>query len=257
MRAFPHILLVCVATLTSYGQVTNVWQVGLDDGGWPFGDGGGPNTSFLQENGATNALPGSPITATDTSGASDNDYYFSGLYSTAIPSATTFYGPYAPIGLVSANEEGAERAFAGGDLDWRIHFNLPGTLTPGTFLTFTWEPLNLDDLNATNFDPRFGAEVYFNGVLVQNQVITRPGQLNTAVTTNPFSLASVNAVTGPGADNIVSLKGISYNGAPGGGNWMGFDYASLDSSPVPEPSTAMMLIFGAMGAVPFLRRRRS
>lgn len=65
----------------------------------------------------------------------------------------------------------------------------------------------------------------------------------------------MNAVTGPGADNIVSLRGISYNGVPGGGNWMGVDYVQLDAQVVPEPSTAMMLLLGAIGAVPFLRRR--
>jgi hypothetical protein len=37
---------------------------------------------------------------------------------------------------------------------------------------------------------------------------------------------------------------------------MGIDYVQLDAQVIPEPSTAMMLIFGAMGAVPFLRRRR-
>ena len=78
-------------------------------------------------------------------------------------------------------------------------------------------------------DPRYGIEVYFNGVLVQTQIssfacanwirITRPPQ---------FSLASVNAQVGPGFDNIVSLKGINYNG-DGGGNWMGIDYIQLNA----------------------------
>ena len=35
------------------------WSVGRDDNGWPAGDGGGPNTSFMQETGV-NELPGNP-----------------------------------------------------------------------------------------------------------------------------------------------------------------------------------------------------
>lgn len=250
MRKFSLSLLVCAATaLTSHAQLQ--WMVGLNDGGWPAGDGGGPNTSFLQENGATNPLPGNPVTAVEGPSGADNDYYFSGIYSTVIPGN----GAYAPVGLVTANEEGAERAFAGGDLDLRYHFNLDSALRPQDTLSFTWEPLNLDDPNATNTDPRFGVLVFFNGVMVQNQVIIRAPQLNVGVTTSQFTLASVDAVTGPGADNIVSLRGVNYN-AEGGGNWMGVDYVQLDAQVVPEPSTAMMLLFGVMGAVPFLRRRR-
>ena len=46
-------------------------------------------------------------------------------------------------------------------------------------------------------------------------------------TTPEFSLASVDAQVGPGFDNIVSLRGINYNG-DGGGNWMGIDYVQLN-----------------------------
>lgn len=253
MRTFPLFLLLCTATaLTSQAQLQ--WMVGRDDNGYPVGDGGGPNTTFVQENAVINPLPGSPSNP-EVNQQSDNDYYFSGIYSTVIPGNSAFYGPYAPIGLVGVNEEGAERAFAAGDLDLRYHFNLAGSLQPIDTLTVTFDATNLDDLNATNFDPRFGIEIYFNSVLVQPQIIIRPAQIDQDFTTAQFTLASVNAQTGPGADNIVSLRGISYNGAPGGGNWMGIDYVQLDAQVVPEPSTAMMLLFGAMGAVPFLRRR--
>jgi hypothetical protein len=37
----------------------------------------------------------------------------------------------------------------------------------------------------------------------------------------------VNGQTGPGFDNIISLKGVNYN-AEGGGNWMGIDYVQLN-----------------------------
>ena len=252
MRTLPLYLLLCSATaVTSHGQLQ--WMVGRDDQGWPAGDGGGPNTSFVQENGTINPLPGSPNNP-EVNQQGDNDYYFAGIYSTAIPSVTSFYGAYTPIGFVAANEEGAERAFAAADNDLRYHFNLASSLRPIDTLTVTFDANNLH-ADAGIADPRYGIEVLFNGVLVQPQIIIRPAQLDQDFTTAQFTLGSVNAVTGPGADNIVSLRGINYN-AQGGGNWMGIDYVQLDAQVVPEPSTAMMLIFGAMGAAPFLRRRR-
>jgi hypothetical protein len=125
---------------------------------------------------------------------------------------------------VARNEEAAERAFAGADLDLRYHFNLPAGLSLDTPLTFSFDPMNLDDTAA---DMRFGASVYVNNVLVLPEVIIRPGQLNRTIFTPPFSLTQVNAQTGQDPDNIVSLRGISYS-ADGGGNWMGLDYVRLD-----------------------------
>src|SRR5215813_8937630 len=131
------------------------------------------------------------------------------------------------------NEEAAERAYAGGDLDLRYHFNLPDTLLPTDLLSVTFDALNLNTESIP--DPRFGVEVYFNGVLVQTQIVIRPAQTGVPYTTPQFTLADVNAQVGPGYDNIVSLKGISYNN-DGGGNWMGIDYVQLNpvkSSPFP------------------------
>jgi len=65
-------------------------------------------------------------------------------------------------------------------------------------------------------------------------VIIRPAELDVDYTTAPFSLASVGAETGPGADNIVSLRGISFNN-DGGGNWMGIDYVKLDPAAAVAP----------------------
>ena len=114
------------------------WSVGLNDNAWPVGNGGGPNTTFVQENGVLNPLPGSP-TSPEVNQQADNDYYFAGVYSTVIPSN----GNYQPVGEVPVNEEAAERAFAGADSELRYHFNLPSTLTSSNLLSVSFDPLSL------------------------------------------------------------------------------------------------------------------
>jgi len=234
IRILYSLLLLAASSLTSHAQL--IWACGTNDNAWPLtGTDGGPAANFVQENGSINDLPGSPDSTPDPRGA-DNDYYFAGLYTKALPSVVAAYMDYTPIGEVAANENAAERAFAAADNDLRYHFNLPTTLRTNDLLTLTWDPLNLHTDGQA--DPRYGVEVYFNGVLVQTQIVVRPSQLNRAVTTPSFSLASVNARTGPGHDNIVSLRGINYN-AEGGGNWMGVDYVQLnkvDSTPQPPKS---------------------
>jgi hypothetical protein len=201
------------------------WGVGLDDGGWPLDlPGGGTNAAFVQENGFITPLPGEAVSMRVSQGA-DNDYYFAGIYTNVIASATNFYGPYMPLGEVYVDEDAAERAFAAADNDLRYHFNLPISLGTNALASVTFDALNLHTDGQA--DPRYGIEVYFNGVLVQTQIVIRPIDLNTPFTTPEFSLASVNAKTGPGFDNIVSLKGINYN-ADGGGNWMGIDYVQIN-----------------------------
>ena len=202
------------------------WAVGQDDDGWPVGDGGGPNATFVQENGSINELPGSPYNH-EIAQQADNDYYFAGVYTNVIDAN----GAYTPVGLVPRNEEAAERAFAGGDLDLRYHFNLPSTLKPTNQVAVTFDAFNLDDSVA---DPHFGIEVYFNNVLVQPEITIRTNQLGVAYTTPAFTLASVNAQMGLGSDNIVSLRGVSYN-ADGGGNWMGIDYVQLNAAGDTQP----------------------
>src|SRR3954471_18457253 len=99
-------LLLLSATLVP-GKAAVVWMVGMDDNGWPVGDGGGPNATFVQETG-TNPLPGNPNNP-EVAQQADDDYYFAGLYNTVISSN----GAYTPVGLVPVNEEAAERAFGG------------------------------------------------------------------------------------------------------------------------------------------------
>src|SRR5439155_25991694 len=181
------------------------WTVGIDDNDWPLtGTGGGPNAVFVQETGGISALPGSPSNVpTDPPTASaDNDYYLAGVYTTVITGVTNFYGDYTPVDVVAANEEAAERAFAGGDLDLRYHFNLPSSLKTSDMLTVTFDANNLDE-RVGNTDPRHGVIVYFNGLLVQPEIVIRPAQLDVDYTTPQFSLASVNAQAGHGFDNIV------------------------------------------------------
>jgi hypothetical protein len=225
------VLLFSAAALTSEAQL--LWTVGRNDNGWPVGDGGGPDTTFVQEAGI-NGLPGRADNA-EADGQSDDDYYFAGDYSTVIDSVVAAYGDYSPIGLVEVNEESAERAFAGTDNTKRYHFNLPDGMQPTDLMSVSFDALNLDT-GVNNSDPRYGIEIYFNGVLVQPEILIRPAQFNKTYTTPQFSLASVNAQAGAGFDNIVTLKGISYSG-DGGGAWMGIDYVQLDQAtePVPQP----------------------
>lgn len=203
--------------------------VGKDDNGWPIGDGGGANATFVQEAG-TNELPGNPASP-ETNGQADDDYYFAGIYTSAIPNVTTVYGAYEPVGIIPRNEEAAERAFAGTDNDKRYHFNLPDSLKPTDKIVVRFDANNLHEEGQS--DPRYGVEIYFNGVQVQSEIMIRPANLDTDYTTAPFTLASVHAEVGAGKDNIVALKGINYN-ADGGGNWMGIDYVQIDFPPSAE-----------------------
>src|SRR2546429_271405 len=153
------IVLWCLLFSTIFtAQAQLLWTVGLDDNGNPFnettpGDGGGPNATFVQENGVINPLPGVPDSP-ELDRQADNDYYFAGVYTTVIASVTARpeNGDYTPIGEVAADEEAVERAFAADDLDLRFHFNLQSNLGPTNLLTVTFDADSLD----TRFtDPRF------------------------------------------------------------------------------------------------------
>src|SRR5437773_804303 len=150
-------LLLTATTFTTQAQL--LWTCGMHDGAWPVGDGGGANTTFVQENGSINPLPGVPDSP-EVNGQADNDYYFAGVYTTVIPSITAIpeYGDYTPVGDVAIKEEAAERAFAAADNDLRYHFNLPSSLKTNDMLTVTFDANNLNQ--GANTDPRYGIEVY-------------------------------------------------------------------------------------------------
>lgn len=219
-------------------QAATIWQLGAPGRGWPIdGVGGGPEVDFYQENGNVNPAPGS-ATSTLADTLNDNDYYFAGIYP-------------GPIGIVPSDELGFERAYAGADTSMRIHSNLIG-VNPTDLITVSFEANNLHENAATHNDPRWGVEIYVNGVQLMSELVIRPAQLNT-VFTSPAVSASALGIA-PGSDNIVELRGISYN-ADQGGNWMGLDYYQLDAAPIPEPSAPLFIAIVAGGAA-FLRRRR-
>lgn len=244
LRFLSSTLTIFTAS-TVASQAALVWQVGLDDNGWPVGDGGGPNATFVQEAGV-NPLPGVP-NSPEVDAQADDDYYFAGIYSTQVDGGAA----YAPVGIVAANEEAAERAFAGTDNSLRYHFNLPASLGATDLLSVTFDALNLDGNGA---DPRYGVEVYFNGTQVMSEQIINTALLDVDFTTPTFTLASVNAQIGAGFDNYVELRGVNYS-ADGGGAWMGIDYVQLDATPIPEPTAPLLLALAASGLA-ILRRRR-
>ncbi len=246
-------LILALAASTVASQAALVWTVGVNDNAWPLGGvGGGPNTNFWQETG-TNALPGNP-NSPQADVQSDDDYYFAGTYTTVIAGN----GAYSPVGVVAANEGGAERAWAGTDNDLRYHFNL-ASFGASDLFTITYDALNIDSIGSGTgaTDPRYGVEIYVNGVKVMNEVLIGPNQavkVGDTVTSPAFTLGSVGAQTGPGFDNIVWLKGINY-GAAGGGQWLGIDYVQMDVTPVPEPGSFMLAGLAAVGALTMRRRR--
>jgi len=233
-------LLCCAAP--AQAVFTTVWELGLDDNGWPRDSvGGGTQADFVQEAGI-NPPPGNPNSPAVDQQA-DDDYYYAGTYPT-------------PIGVVANDEIAMERAFAGTDNDLRIHFNLPGNLDPGDRFIFTLDPLNLDGNGA---DPRYGVEVFFNGNLIIAEMTINNAALNVHVASAPFTAAQVSAVGGPGGDNVIALRGISHSADPvSGGQWLGFDYYRLESepNPIPEPSTVILLLIGTVLTVPLLVGKR-
>jgi autotransporter-associated beta strand protein len=169
------------------GALTPHWQVGTDNGG---------SAEFSQENGSSNAAPGSAT-------ARDDDWYFAGAY----PS---------PIGTLAANEAlgggpatGFERALTVGDPTDRIHFNLAADQLDDNF------NLVIDTVGSSFTGGSITLQVLFNGVSVHTQTISGDGTLTTAT----FTGATVGAIAG---DNVVTLT------RTGSGQWLQLDYVRLN-----------------------------
>ncbi|MFT4549678.1 MAG: hypothetical protein ACI9UA_006031 [Pseudoalteromonas tetraodonis] len=221
-----------------------LWNAGKIDNAqeWSGAGGGtGPGTGaedvrFVQELGV-NAAPGS---ATNTGGEGvgrdiDDDYYFAGSY----PS---------PIGIVGANEANMERAWTGGDSDLRFHFNFPNTVTATDLVSITFGITSGFDLpDAIGWD----IEVSMNGVSLYTQDVVN-GDQGGDWTSPTFTLGDVGGVVGPGNDNYVTLHGTNVGSTS---RWLSLDYAQVDVTPVPEPSSLGFIAVAATGLA-LIRRRR-
>ncbi len=262
----PTLAVSALAIGQSSGAIQ--WQVGIDNNaqfhvpGPNAGTGGGLQANFIQElaDAIGNApLPGVPNNAGGpASGAGrsvDDDYYFAGVYSTVLDGSG-----YTPVGAVGANEENVERAFTGADPELRFHFNLDPSITATDRLSISFDFYNMDLNGQPASDPSlfWDVEVLYNSFSVTTFRVTdadirnvlNPGVME--LTTPTFNLGDFNSSNAPGADNYVTLRGTNVGS---NSRWMSLDYVALDASPVPEPSSALFVGLGALGALLVLRRR--
>ncbi len=224
------------ATIWNAGKIDNAQEWSGAGGGTGPGT-GGEEVRFVQENGPTNALPGNPAN-TGGEGAGrdiDDDYYFAGSYP-------------GPIGIVATNEANMERAWTGNDNDLRFHFNFPNTVSATDLITITFGITNgFDQPDAIGWD----IEVGMNGTPIYTQDVVN-GDQNGDWTSPGFTLADVGGVVGPGADNYVTLRGTNTGSTS---RWLSLDYAQLDATAVPEPSSSGLALL-SIAALGFIRRRK-
>jgi hypothetical protein len=240
IRSASLVIVLLVSGVAS-AQWETVWELGAPGRGWPQDQGG---VIFVQE-ANVNPPPGDP-NSPPVNQQADDDYYVAGTYPD-------------PIGTVD-DELVSERAFAGLDVDLRIHFNLD-TLTqplhPDDKFRFSFEANNLDE-RAENPNPRHGVEIWANikddltpDVRVMDEIVISPAELNTVFTTPEFTAAQAGFGGDPGVDNVIWVRGINKN-ADGGGNWMGLDYHHLEILQVPEPGSFSMMLSGLIWFLPFV-----
>jgi fibronectin-binding autotransporter adhesin len=172
------------------GALGQQWQVGVDNA---------TNTDFSQENGLSNAAPGSAT-------ARDDDWYFAGTYP-------------APIGVLASDEAlagapttGFERALTQGDPTDRIHFNLTADQLDDNF------QLLIDTTGSSFTGGNIPIQVLFNGNVIHTQTISADG----LVTTPMFNGAAVGAVAG---ENVITITRTTGTGT---GNWVQFDFIRLN-----------------------------
>ena len=221
-----------------------IWNAGKADNAQQYAGnqgpgGGGENVQFLQEAGGQTAAPGSAMD-------SDDDYYFAGNYATTVGNA------YTGVGLVAQNEAAMERAWTGPDNVLRFHFNLAGAATVSDQLQVGFGVTNgfhNPDAGATSWN----INVAMNGVSLSDHTVT-VNDGNGDWVTPAFSVADVGgaAILGSDFDNYVTLTATR---TAGGGNWVSLDYAEMDVSPIPEPSSTGLALLSIAG-LGFIRRRK-
>ena len=241
-----------LATAGSHGAI--VWSLGdRDTPGRGAGNndirnfyGPAGNVFFAQETGV-NALPGNPSNA-PVNREADDDYYFAGIYTNQVDG-----GPaYTPVGVVAQHEATLERAVTNGDGANRFHFNFSSIHTTQDTFTVSFGMIDLDQGGGGTSPGQYDFEVLVNGVSLAT-FSHGPGTINTDFTTPSFTLGDVNGTAGAPDDNYVEL--ISSN--PGTtARWSNFDYIRMDYTPVPEPGTSLLALFGGFGLLALRRRKR-
>lgn len=236
-----------------------LWSIGADDG---TQDGEGDaalndpaslngvafNVSGVRETGEQD-LPGNPANTGGASGDAnrdiDDDFYFAGVYTTVVDG-----GSYTPVGNVPVSESYYDRAFTGGDPNMRWHFNVPNSVASTDTLTFSIDFYNLSETNpadTSSFDMTF----WVDGTQVGGMQPHSDADIN-AVQSWDFTLADLGgpAQQGEGFDHYVEVRST----ITGSARWASLDYVQLEATPIPEPSSSL-LIFGTAGLA-FIRRRK-
>ena len=256
-KTLTAISLSAMAFASANGAI--IWNAGKADNAQEFNfgnrasnpGGGGPNAEQTRENGAFDTgLPGNPANVGGANGDVnrdvDDDYYFAGNYVTTVGNA------YTGVGLVAQNEAAMERAWTGPDNVLRFHFNLAGAATVSDQLQVGFGVTNgfhNPDDGATSWN----INIAMNGVSLSDHTVT-VADGNGDWVTPAFSVADVGgaAILGADFDNYVTLTATRTAGA---GNWVSLDYAEMDVSPIPEPSSTGLALLSIAG-LGFIRRRK-
>ncbi|MDA7508756.1 choice-of-anchor D domain-containing protein [Akkermansiaceae bacterium] len=238
--SLKQIILIFGASLFSYSApAAIIWNIGIDDNAQ---DGEGDaalndpatlngvdfNVSGVRESGQQD-LPGNPANIGGASGDDardvDDDYYFAGVYTTAAGD-----GGYEPVGVVSESESYYDRALTAGDPNMRWHFNLPETVAPDDYFTFTIDFHNLSETNAadiSSYDLTFWVDGKQVGEMQPHMDIDLP----TAQSWD-FDLDDLGGIekVGPGFDHYVEIRSTP----TGSARWSSLDYAQLEVSSEPK-----------------------
>lgn|GEM_PF-2589029 len=256
-KTLTALSLSAMAVANANGAI--IWNAGKADNAQEFNfgnrasnpGGGGPNAEQTRENGLFDTgLPGNPANVGGDNGDInrdvDDDYYFAGNYVTTVGNA------YTGVGLVAENEAAMERAWTSGDNILRFHFNLAGAATVSDQLQVGFGVTNgfhNPDAGATSWN----INVAMNGVSLSDHTVT-VNDGNGDWVTPAFSVADVGgaAILGSDFDNYVTLTATRTAGT---GNWVSLDYAEMDVSPIPEPSSTGLALLSIAG-LSFIRRRK-